>query len=265
MEVPEAAVPALANEPAAGATLVWIDAAKATIIRWSDGASDIIHLESDVPNHRRATGRKRRQPHHEAAAMMGGHMGPGLRTGGYGHPNLDDESHRTEHLRRFVIDVASRLDGDERLLIVGPGTVREQLDRVVQERDGHHRRARVVACEASRLLTERQLVARLRAWAGDPPRRRTSGAYRWTGELATRGSGAALGIPGRISEKPPRTRDLLEEAVEADVVSALAETSLPGADELDRLATRQLASDIEESSGGSDEEPDAPSVSDSPA
>jgi hypothetical protein len=254
MEAPETIIPALANETPAEATLVWIDAAKATIIRWTDGHADTTHMESEVPDHRRATGRKRRQPRHEAAVRMGG-AGPSLITGGFGHPNPDDDSHRAEHLRRFVAEVAGQLDGDEHLLIVGTGTVREQLDRAVRERDQHQRRARAVACEASDLMSERQMVARLREWAGDPPRRRTTGAYRWTGEPPTKSSGATVAAPGRVATKPPRTRELLEEALDADLAAELATetatetgrtTDASGADP-GTLATSQLAADIGES------------------
>ena len=263
MEAPEATVPALASESPAAATLVWIDADKATIVRWSDGQSDITHLESDVPSHRRATGRKRRQTRHESAVRIGG-SGQGVMSGGFGHPNPDDGSHRLEHLRRFVAEVTGQLDGDERLLIVGAGTVREQLDRSIREQDEHHRRTRVIACEPSTLLTERQMVARLRDWVGDPPRRRTTGAYRWTGELATRHSGATAGIPGRITEKPPRTRELLEEALEADPAAEVAPAALPNGG-IGGMATSQLASDIGESAGSPDEEPAAEPEDEPPA
>ncbi|MDO8485478.1 MAG: hypothetical protein Q7S35_11125, partial [Candidatus Limnocylindrales bacterium] len=59
--------------------------------------------------------------------------------------------------------------------ILGPGTVHERLERLVRETDERHERSRGVSCEASSQLTDRQLIARLRHFAGADPRRRTVG------------------------------------------------------------------------------------------
>ena len=173
-------------------TLVWIDAREALIVRWHDDRTRLERLESEVPVHHRSTGHVRHDP--------------GIRHGGGGRPQTAGEPHRLEHLERFVVDVANRLAPDDDLLIVGPGTVHERLDRHVLESDAHHGRHRNIACEASQPLTDRQLIARLRAFAGAETRRRTVGAYRWSEPPAHRPSGQAWLPPRRVVEKPPRER-----------------------------------------------------------
>jgi hypothetical protein len=138
-------------------TIVWIDAREAVIVRWQDAEASIERIDSDVPAHHRATGHVR----HDAAVRPGG-----------GVPKAAGEPHRLEHLGQFIDDVLGRLPDDDDLLILGPGTVRERLEREVGERDRRHGRHRVVTCQASPPRTDRQLVARLRHLAGaDAPRR----------------------------------------------------------------------------------------------
>ena len=173
-------------------TLVWIDAREAVIVRWQDDRARIQRVESDVPAHHRATGHVRHDPE--------------IRHGGGGSPPDAGEPRRLEHLGRFVVDIANRLAPDDDLLIIGPGTVHERLDRHVQESDRHRGRHRNIACEASRPLTDRQLIARLRAFAGVETRRRTVGAYRWSAPPAHSRSGQAQLAPRRLVEKPPRER-----------------------------------------------------------
>jgi hypothetical protein len=55
-------------------------------------------------------------------------------------------------------------------------------------------------------MTDRQLVARLRRFAGVEPRRHTVGAYRWSEPLAHRPSGRTYLLPRRVADKPPRDR-----------------------------------------------------------
>ena len=173
-------------------TLVWIDAREAIVARWHDDRARLERFESEVPAHRRATGHVRHDPT--------------MRHGGGGSPQSAGEPHRLEHLERFIEEVAARLAPEDVLLILGPGTVHERLERHVSERDAHHGRHREIACEASPPLTDRQLIARLREFAGAGTRRRTVGAYRWSQPTAHRPSGQAQLPPQRIVEKPPRER-----------------------------------------------------------
>ena len=128
-------------------TLVWIDAREAVIIRMQGDRARIERVESEVPAHHRATGHVRHDP--------------AIRHGG-GGPQSAGEPHRIEHLNRFVGDIANRLAADDDLLVLGPGTVHERLARHLSERDGHHGRHRVIDCQASPRLTDRQLISRLR-------------------------------------------------------------------------------------------------------
>jgi hypothetical protein len=90
---------------------------------------------------------------------------------------------------------------EDDLLILGPGTVPEQLERHVVEGDAHHGRGRVVAYEAAAPLTTRQLAARLRTFAGVEPPRRTVGSGGSSERVGTRPVRPPL-------ERPPGEGDL---------------------------------------------------------
>jgi len=170
-------------------TIVWLDAREAVIVRRQGVETRIERIDSDVPAHHRATGHVR----HDAAVRPGG-----------GVPKAAGEPHRLEHLSQFIGDVAGRLpDGDD-LLILGPGVVRERLQHEIRERDRRHGCDRLVTCEASPPLTDRQLVARLRHVTGVEPPRRTLGAYRRSEPLPRRPSGHPLVEPRRVTAKPAR-------------------------------------------------------------
>jgi hypothetical protein len=181
-------------DKARSATLVWIDSAAAVIARLRDGETRLERIESEVPPHHRATGHVR----HDPSVRHGG--GRGSQTAG--------EPHRIEHLNRFVADIASRLSPGGDLLILGPGTVHERLAREIAEADAHASRHRIIACETSSPLTNPQLIARLRRFAGAEPRRRTVGAYRWSVPPARRASGQPELVPHRVAAKAPRKREL---------------------------------------------------------
>jgi hypothetical protein len=133
-------------------TLVWIDSERALIVRW-DGSAKVTRVESAVPSHRR----------------IGGHVShdPDLRT--IGSPSPDP--HRLEHLRQYLRQVADRLEPADTVEVIGPGTVHEHLADLLAEEDRHHGRSRVVLASSAALLSEAQLIARVRTAAGDPPRR----------------------------------------------------------------------------------------------
>ena len=163
MTAPAAARPAQGRAGAArSGALVWIDAREAVIVRWADDASSLERLLSDVPIHRRSTGHVRHDPL--------------TRFGGGGAPQSAGEPRRLEHLDRFVENVAARLVGDADVLIIGPGTVHERLDALLRELDAAERRTRAVEVRRAARLTERQLVAELRAHLGAGPRRRRVGS-----------------------------------------------------------------------------------------
>jgi len=144
---------------------------------------------SDVPAHHKATGHVRHDPN--------------VRHGG-GRPQTAGEPHRLEHLKRFVAEIADRLAPDDDLLILGPGTVHERLARQLSETDARCGRPRRIACEPSSPMTDHQLVARLRTFAGLDLRRHTVGAYRWSAPRADGRSRKKEPPPRRVVNKPPR-------------------------------------------------------------
>jgi hypothetical protein len=133
--------------PGSRTTGVWISANSATVLRWSPQAWVHHRIVSTVPRRHRSTGRPPTEVH------------------------ASGEGHRDEHMRAFFDEVARALaDGDD-LLLVGDGEVVDHFAdhmRADDERHGHHRRIEV---EKSGPLTDPQLVARVRAFAGSPARR----------------------------------------------------------------------------------------------
>jgi hypothetical protein len=145
-------------------TLVWIDSQEAIVARWVDGDVLLERHDSDVPGHRASIGHVRHDP--------------GVRHGG-GYPQAAPDRRRLEHLARFLGRVAAALPRDDDLLLIGPGTVREDLmRRLVTDDEGrapHEGRLRTVTTEPSERLTDPQLIARTRTLAGAQPRRQTVG------------------------------------------------------------------------------------------
>jgi hypothetical protein len=172
------------------AALVWIDSREAIIVRLTDQDATLERLESDVPAHHRATGHVRHEP--------------GTRHGG-GRDQSAGEPHRLEHLERFIDAVAARLTDVDDVLLLGPGTVREHLERRLRDRtQPRGRPALRLTTEPAERATDRQLIVRLRHHLGDEPRRVTIGAYRWARSLAHVASGRSVGVPERITKKLPR-------------------------------------------------------------
>lgn len=145
--------------PASAYALVWIDSLQARMVRWQDGPRLTV-ITSDVPPHRRSTG-------HVHVDPLAGH-------GGAGGASDAPDAQRLAHLERFLGLVAAELEGSYDVEILGPGTVREHLARLLR---GPRRPtgARVVRTSAAAPMTERQLVAHLRARVGEAPRRRPVG------------------------------------------------------------------------------------------
>jgi hypothetical protein len=138
------------------ATVVWIDAERAVICRWRAEAASIERFDSEVPAHRRSTGHVRHAP--------GVHSGGRAQDAG--------ESHRLEHLRGFLADVARVIPEHDPLWLMGPGQAHQRLAEMIVADDREHGRGRDVRSTPAGLLTDRQLTARARELAGEPPRRR---------------------------------------------------------------------------------------------
>ena len=166
--------------------LVWIDSERATILRWQ-GRVVTETLAADVPPHVRSTAHVRHDP--------------SVRHGGSGRGVDDAERRRNEHLRAFLRAVADRLGDDDRIEILGTGTAGERLAALIRRRTAHEHSPPSVEAFHAMPLTPRQLAARLRKRLGMGDRRRTVGAYRWSGELPRTRSGALIG-PRRVLKKP---------------------------------------------------------------
>jgi hypothetical protein len=128
-------------------TGVWISANSATMLRWSPELTVRHRIDSTVPGRHRSTGRP---PTEE-------------RQGG--------EGHRDEHMRTFFDQVAHALPVDDDLLLVGDGGVVEHFADHIRTDDANHRRKRRMEVQKSGLVTERQLLARIRTFAGSPAKR----------------------------------------------------------------------------------------------
>ena len=146
------------HQPTVTRTLVWIDAREAVVVSWLEDRAQVERFVSVVPDHRKSTGHVR----HDTTC----------RHGGGGAPQSAGEPRREEHLNRFVQLVAARLPTDDDLLILGPGTTRERLERHVQALDRHRPFHRTVTTEPSAPRTDRQLIAIVRHLAGADPERR---------------------------------------------------------------------------------------------
>jgi hypothetical protein len=136
-------------------TLVWIDSEEAIIVRWEDRAT-VERIHSAVEGRHRSSGACR--------VTRAGHRG--------GDATADTlERARREHLRQFLDDVAAHVPEADDVTVVGPGIVRERLERSLRAEDRRCGRQRHVHSAAADRLTEQALVARVRMLAGDAPKR----------------------------------------------------------------------------------------------
>ena len=129
-------------------TGVWISAASATIVRWGpEGVTSRERIDSLVPGRHRSTGRPPTEDHPAG------------------------EGHRDEHMRAFFAQISAAVPIDDDLLLVGDGEVVEHFAHHIQAHDHSGSAARRIEVEKSGPMTEPQLLARIRAFAGSPARR----------------------------------------------------------------------------------------------
>jgi hypothetical protein len=138
----------------AATTLVWIDSEEAIIVRWADRAT-VERVRSEVPGKHRSAGHVR--------------FDPSVRHGG-GEADAAERARR-EHLRAFLEEVAGHVPDTDDVTVVGPGLVRERLERNLRADDRRHGRRRHVHSAAAERLSEQELVAHVRELAGDAPHR----------------------------------------------------------------------------------------------
>jgi hypothetical protein len=127
-------------------TGIWISANSATMLRWSPELTVRHRIDSTVPGRHRSTGRPPTEEH-----------------GG--------EGHRDEHMRGFLDHVAHALPVDDDLLLLGDGEVVEHFADHMRTDDAGHARQRRIQVEKSGTITEGQLLARIRIFAGSPAKR----------------------------------------------------------------------------------------------
>lgn len=127
-------------------TGVWISADSAMVLRWSPEVTVRHRIDSTVAGRHRSTGRP-----------------PVERQG--------DEGHRDEHMRAFFDQIARVLAVEDDLLLIGDGEVVEHFAGRVRDDDENHGRRRRIEVEKSGPVSERQLLARIRDFAGSPAKR----------------------------------------------------------------------------------------------
>jgi hypothetical protein len=170
--------------------LVWIDAREAVIVRVVDHGASVERIRSDVPGRHRSVGHIRHDP-----ARHGG-----------GRDAAAGEPRRLEHLEAFCRAVAERIPTTSDVVVMGPGTVRHHLERRLRHAAGSRATRRMEGLPAGR-MTDGQLVAWLKGYLEDEPRRTTVGAYRWTGAPDVEASGHPVFTPRRTFGKPPRSNE----------------------------------------------------------
>lgn len=77
------------------------------------------------------------------------------------------ERDRRACMRAFLDAVIQRLPDADDVTVVGLGTVRERLERMIRRDDRERHRTRRVRCVPSERLSEQELVAHVRRLAGD--------------------------------------------------------------------------------------------------
>ena len=133
-------------------TGVWISAASATILRWGpDGVTVRKHLDSLVPGRHRSTGRPPTEDHPAS------------------------EGHRDEHMRAFFAQIIATVPTGDDLLLVGDGEVVEHFATQIEAQDRGRADTRRVEVDKSGPMTEPQLLARIRAFAGSSAKRTQPG------------------------------------------------------------------------------------------
>jgi hypothetical protein len=131
-------------------TGIWISADSATMLRWSPELTVRHRVDSTVPGRHRSTGRPPTEDH-----------------GG--------EGHRDQHMRTFLDHLARTVPEEDDLLLVGDGEVVEHFASQIRADDAGHGNQRRIQVEKSGPITERQLIARIRTFAGSPAGRTLKG------------------------------------------------------------------------------------------
>jgi hypothetical protein len=129
-------------------TGIWISASSATVLRWApDGVVARQQIESLVPGRHRSTGRPPTEDHPAG------------------------EGHRDERMRVFFAQINAVVAIEDDLLLVGDGEVVDHFAEQVRAHDRDHKAQRRIGLAKSGPISEPQLIARIREFAGSPARR----------------------------------------------------------------------------------------------
>ncbi|HEX5451339.1 MAG TPA: hypothetical protein VFW86_03035 [Candidatus Limnocylindrales bacterium] len=183
--------------------LVWIDSRGAVIVRWREEPV-LEDVPSGVTARHGAVGSVRRGP----ARPFGGGRVPGHGT---------EEAHEQE-LRRFLVEMASRLADLETIEVMGRGRLRDRLAELLRRvADRHGSAVDVSTRTLQRRPSGPQLAARLRRLVDAELPRRLVGRYRLPATQPTTPTGRPLRpAAGRRTLRPPRLpeRQEIEEELE---------------------------------------------------
>jgi hypothetical protein len=142
----------MASTTAQRATGVWMSASSATVLKWGpDGLVSRELIDSLVPGRHRSTGRPPTEDHPSG------------------------EGHRDERMRVFFGQVSAAIPIDHDVLLVGDGEVVEHFADQIRSHDNDRGIVRRIELEKSGPITDRQLIARTREFAGSPARRTLPG------------------------------------------------------------------------------------------
>lgn len=188
--------------------LVWVDAERASIVRWR-GEPVVERLDSGVPPKRPAVGSVRRGP----ARPFGGGRVPGHGT----------EGRHLEYQDRFLRDLVDRLADARSIEVAGRGQAHLLLATLLRERAERANEATVVTTRAlSRRPSDRQLAARLRKVTDQELPRRSQGRYRRGVVGPTNATGRPTpAAEGRRTLRPAHTPERQE--IDQEVESMLAD------------------------------------------
>jgi hypothetical protein len=137
--------------PATQITGIWVSSPSALILRWGSetGVTFRQEIKSEVEPHRRATGRP---PYTEKPS--------------------NDHKH-DEQMRAFFAQIIAVLPAGDDLLLVGDGEVVGHLGQAITTHEHGRPDPRRLEVVKSKPLTEPQLLARIREFAGEPAARMT--------------------------------------------------------------------------------------------
>ena len=136
---------ASATPPTTG---VWISASSALVLQWGpNGLAGREKIESLIAGRHRSTGRPPTASHPAG------------------------EGHRDEGMRLYFARVQAAVPVEDDVLLVGDGEVVEHFADQIRAQDLGLGKARRIGIEKSGPMTEPQLLARIREFAGSPARR----------------------------------------------------------------------------------------------